>query len=119
MQRRRFISFLGGAAVAWPFVARAQQPAVPVVGMLNGQSAEGYSHLAEAVRLGLKDEGFVDGQNVTIEYRWAAGRDERLPAMAVELVNRPVAALITRRQHLGDDFGQGRHGNNSHCIHYG
>jgi putative ABC transport system substrate-binding protein len=63
--------------------------------MLNGQSAEGYSHLAEAVRLGLKDEGFVDGQNVTIEYRWAAGRDEQLPAMAVELVNRHVAVLLT------------------------
>jgi putative ABC transport system substrate-binding protein len=63
--------------------------------MLNGQSAEGYAHLAEAVRLGLKDEGFVDGQNVSIEYRWAAGRDEQLPAMAVELVNRPVAVLLT------------------------
>jgi len=64
--------------------------------MLSGQSAEGYSHLAEAVRQGLKDEGFVDGQNVRIEYRWAAGRDEQLPAMAVELVNRPVAVLLTR-----------------------
>jgi putative ABC transport system substrate-binding protein len=63
--------------------------------MLNGQSAEGYSHLAEAVRLGLKDEGFVDGQNVKIEYYWAAGRDEQLPAMAVELVNRHVAVLLT------------------------
>ena len=63
--------------------------------MLNGQSAEGYSHLAEAVRLGLKDEGFVDGQNVRIEYRWAAGHDEQLPAMAVELVNRNVAVLLT------------------------
>jgi len=63
--------------------------------MLNGQSAEGYSHLAEAVRLGLKEEGFVDGQNVTIEYRWAAGRDEQLPAMAVDLVNRHVAVLLT------------------------
>jgi putative tryptophan/tyrosine transport system substrate-binding protein len=65
-----------------------------LIGMLSGQSAEGYSHLAEAVRLGLKDEGFVDGQNVTIEYRWAAGHDEQLPAMAVELVNRPVAILL-------------------------
>lgn len=63
--------------------------------MLNGQSAEGYSYLAEAVRLGLKDEGFVDGQNLRIEYRWAAGHDEQLPAMAVELVNRNVAVLLT------------------------
>jgi putative ABC transport system substrate-binding protein len=95
MRRRQFIALLGGAAAAWPLSAHAQQPAVPVVGMLNGQSAEGYSHLAEAVRLGLKDEGFVDGQNVTIEYRWAAGREEQLPAMAVELVNRHVAVLLT------------------------
>lgn len=95
MRRRDFIILVGGAAASWPLAVRAQQPAVPVVGMLNGQSAEGYSHLAEAVRLGLKDEGFVDGQNVTIEYRWAAGRDEQLPAMAVELVNRPVAVLLT------------------------
>lgn len=95
MRRRDFIILVGGAAASWPLAVRAQQPAVPVVGMLNGQSAEGYSHLAEAVRLGLKDEGFVDGQNVTIEYRWAAGRDEQLPAMAVELVNRNVAVLLT------------------------
>src|SRR5947207_15957098 len=94
MRRREFITMMGGAAVAWPLVAHAQ-PAVPVVGMLNGQSAEGYSHLAEAVRLGLKDEGFVDDQNVAIEYRWAEGRDELLPAMAVDLVNAHVAVLLT------------------------
>ena len=95
MRRREFIFLIGGVAAAWPLFAHAQQPAVPVVAMLNGQSAEGYSHLAEAVRFGLKDEGFIDGQNVTIEYRWAAGRDEQLPAMAVDLVNRHVAVLLT------------------------
>jgi putative tryptophan/tyrosine transport system substrate-binding protein len=95
MKRREFITLLSSAAVAWPLAARAQQPTVPVVGMLNGQSADEYSYLAEAVRLGLKDEGFVEGQNVIIEYRWAAGHDEQLPAMAVELVNRQVAALAT------------------------
>jgi putative ABC transport system substrate-binding protein len=94
MRRREFLLGMGGAAAS-AIAARGQQPAVPVVGMLSGQSAEGYSHLAEAVRLGLKDEGFVDGQNVRMEYRWAAGRDEQLPAMAVELVNRPVAVLLT------------------------
>ena len=95
MRRREFIFLIGSVAAVWALCAHAQQPAIPVVGMLSGQSAEGYSHLAEAVRLGLKDEGFIDGQNVTIEYRWAAGRDEQLPAMAVELVNRPVAVLLT------------------------
>src|SRR5262249_30446047 len=97
MRRRELIGGVAAAAIAWPLKAWAQQSTLPVIGMLNGQSAEGYSHLADAVRLGLKDEGFVDGQNVTIEYRWAAGRDEQLPAMAVELVNRPVAVLLTRR----------------------
>src|SRR5262245_43364136 len=93
MRRREFVlGFAGAAALA--VAARGQQAAVPVVGMLSGQSADGYSHLAESVRLGLKDEGFVDGQNVAMEYRWAAGRDEQLPAMAVELVNRPVAVLL-------------------------
>ena len=93
-RRREFVlGFAGAAALA--VAARGQQAAVPVVGMLSGQSADGYSHLAESVRLGLKDEGFVDGQNVAMEYRWAAGRDEQLPAMAVELVNRPVAVLLT------------------------
>src|SRR5262249_57593699 len=62
---------------------------------LNGQSADSYSHLVEALRLGLKEAGFVEGQNVLVEYRWAEGRDERLPAMAVDLVNRQVAALVT------------------------
>jgi putative tryptophan/tyrosine transport system substrate-binding protein len=95
MRRRRFIEGIAASATAWPLRAWAQQSALPVIGMLSGQSAEGYSHLAEAIRQGLKDQGFVDGQNVTIEYHWAAGRDELLPAMAVELVNRPVAVLLT------------------------
>jgi putative ABC transport system substrate-binding protein len=94
MRRREFIKWLAGTTVIWPTAARAQQ-AFPVVGMLNGQSADTFSYLAAALRLGLKDQGFVESQNVTIEYRWADGHDERLPAMAVELVNRPVAALVT------------------------
>ena len=103
MRRREFIVLIGGVAAVWALCAHAQQPAVPVIGMLSGQSAEGYSHLAEAVRLGLKDEGFVDGQNVTIEYRWAAGRDEQLPAMAVELVNRQ-SRFCSRAAALGRPF---------------
>jgi putative tryptophan/tyrosine transport system substrate-binding protein len=96
MGRREFVALLGGAAAAWPLAASAQQTQrMPVVGMLNGQSADSYSHLVEALRLGLKEAGFVEGQNVLVEYRWAEGRDERLPAMAVDLVNREVAALVT------------------------
>lgn len=95
MRRREFITLVGSAAVVWPLAARAQQSAMPVVGMLNGQSADSFSHNAAGIRLGLHDLGFVEGQNVVIEYRWADGHDERLPAMAVELVNRPVATLIT------------------------
>src|SRR5215475_11557678 len=94
MRRREFIFLLGGAA-AWPLVARAQQTALPIVGVLNGQSADNYSYLMAALRLGLQDTGFVEGQNVAFEYRWAEGHEERLPAMAVELVNRPVAVLVT------------------------
>jgi putative tryptophan/tyrosine transport system substrate-binding protein len=95
MRRRDFIGAVAGSVVALPLAARAQQPVVPVVGLLNGQSADSYSYLVAALRLGLKDEGFIEGQNVSIEYRWADGRDERLPEMAIELVNRPVAALVT------------------------
>ena len=95
IQRREFVTLLGSAVVAWPLSARAQQPVLPVVGILNGQSADSYSRPTAALLLGLKEAGFVEGQNVLIEYRWAEGRDERLPAMAVELVNRQIAALVT------------------------
>jgi putative ABC transport system substrate-binding protein len=92
---RRDALVLFGAAVVLPVGARAEQTAIPVVAMLNGQSAENYSYLADAVADGLKNQGFEHGKNVLIEHRWAAGHDEQLPAMAVELVNRGVAAMVT------------------------
>jgi putative ABC transport system substrate-binding protein len=93
VRRRQFICLFGGAVAAWPFASRAQQPAKPVVGFLNASSARGYERQVAAFLKGLGEAGFIDGQNVTVEYRWADGQNDRLPAMAAELVRLQVAVI--------------------------
>src|SRR6516162_7930176 len=94
MRRREFIKTIFGSAAMWPLLARAQQPPMPVVGFMSGRSPDDSRHLLAAFHQGLGEAGFTEGKNVAIEYRWALGQYDRLPALAADLVMQRVAVLV-------------------------
>jgi ABC-type uncharacterized transport system substrate-binding protein len=96
MRRRAFLGVLGGAAVAWPLAARAQQPKMPVVGVLNPGLPDANANRLHAFQQGIRSAGFVEGENVSIEYRWAENQFDRLPALAADLVRQRVAVIFAR-----------------------
>src|SRR4051812_33960891 len=94
MRRREFITLLGGAAAGWPVASHAQQAAMPVIGFLDSRSPDALAERLRAFRQGLKDGGFIEGENVIVVYRWAENEFDRLPALADELVRRPAAGIV-------------------------
>src|SRR5262244_4282781 len=117
MRRREFIALLGSGVAGWPLAARAQQAAkMPTVGFIGSDSPDAYAVLLRAFRVGLKATGFIEGQNVVIEYRWAEGRNDKLPEFAVDLVRRQVAVIVAPTTPSAG--GESGNKDNSNCLLY-
>jgi putative tryptophan/tyrosine transport system substrate-binding protein len=107
MNRREFITLVGGAGVAWPLAARAQQPAMPVIGFLGSESASLWANYVRAFQQGLREVGYIEGRNVAIEYRWAEGQNERMPGLLGDFLRRPVSVIAVLRQYTCGVGGKG------------
>ena len=115
LKRREFITLVGGAA-AWPLAVRAQQAAMPVIGFMSAGSPETYPQSLAAFRKALNDIGFIEGQNLAIEYRWAGTEYERFPSLAADLVNRQVSVIVVLGNTPGTLASQGCYHYDSNCI---
>jgi ABC-type uncharacterized transport system substrate-binding protein len=118
MRRREFIMLLGGAAAVWPLAARAQQPGMPVIGVINAGSPDAHSDRMRAFRQGLKDTGHLESENVSIEYRWGENQIDRVPALVTELIRRQVAVIVATGGSAPRAGGQGRNHDNPDRLYH-